>query len=145
MPGEIQRQTGRGHRAFVFLETVKLNRDFRQITKFQAKREYYEGDDEYLGRSPVKPWKQLKNATFSFSFEEDNATNVHNILQSVDDLELAGQRANWMIQEYIENNDGTVSKVTYTDCVLKFEKVVGGKGEKTMWNVDGRAGTILAE
>jgi hypothetical protein len=119
----------------------KLNRDFKNITKWNITPEYYKGDDEHLGRSPVRPWKVFKKATFSFSFEEDNASNVHAIIAAIDEQELNGIRPVIKVVEFTENNDGTTTKAVYSDATLIFKKTNSGKGDKIMYDAEGEAGS----
>lgn len=139
--GEAIKNLGRNQRVFIYVHGTKLSQDFKNVTKYQVNPEYYEGDDEHIGRSPVRPWKVFKKATFSFSFEEDNASRVHAIITGIDQQELDGVRPEIKIVEFTENNDGTTSKATYGDAVLKFQKTNSGKGEKIVYDVSGSAGS----
>jgi hypothetical protein len=122
----------------VFVEDVKLNKDFKNKIKWEVDHEYYEGNDEHIGGKPVDPWQRYKISNFSFDFEEENASHVAQVIQAVDDAAAAGQKAKIVVVEKTNNTDGTVSKSTYTRCVMKFKKTVSGKGEKVMYSVTGR-------
>lgn len=139
--GEPIKNLGRNQRLFVYVDGVKLNKDFKNITKVVVTPEYYEGNDEHIGRTPVRPWKVFKTAKITFTFEEDNASNVHGVIQGIDQQELDGVRPDIKVVEFTENNDGTTSKATYGDAVLKFTKTNGGKGEKITYDVEGVAGS----
>lgn len=135
--GEPLKNIGRNVKIFVYVEGTKLGRDFKNITKWNVNHEYYEGDDEHLGRGPVRPWKVYKKSTFSFEFEEDNASTCHAVIQSIDDSESNGTRPDVKVVELTENNDGTVSKAVYEFCVIKFSKDASSKGEKIRYTCTG--------
>jgi hypothetical protein len=139
--GEPLKNVGRNDQVFVYVDGTKLNRDFKNITKVNVAPEYYEGNDEHLGRSPVRPWQLFKLAKITFDFEEDNASNVHAIIQGIDVQALNGVRATIQVVVFTQNNDGTTSKATYSDGVLKFNRTNSGKGDKISYSCEGTFGT----
>lgn len=135
--GEAIKNLGLNQQVFVFVDGVKLGRDFKCVTDWEVEHQYYEGFDEHLGRKPVTGWKVYKISQFSFNFEEENASNVHAVIEGIDGSESNGVRADIRIVEFTENNDGTTSKAEFSKCTLKFKKTNGGKGEKIKYAVTG--------
>lgn len=122
----------------VFVDDVKLNKDFKNKIKWDVAHEYYEGVDEHLGPNPVDPWQRYKISSFNFTFEEENASRVAGIIQGIDDAMTAGVKPKVVIVETTNNTDGTVSKSTYSRCTLQFKKNVPAKGEKVTYDVTGK-------
>ncbi len=127
----------------VFVEDVKLNKDFKNKIKWEVTHEYYEGNDEHLGPAPVEPWQRYKISSFSFSFEEENASRVGAIIQGMDDSTAAGVKPKVVVVETTSNTDGTISKSTYSRCTLQFKKNVPAKGEKVTYDVTGKGQKLL--
>ena len=140
--GDTIKNLGRNVTYGLYIDDKKIGKDFKNITDFKYDEEEYEGEDEYLGRSNVSPWGVFKMATGTFNFEEDNAGQIDSIIAAQREAKRAGQKPKIKIVEFTENNDGTTSKVVFTDMNLKFGKSVPAKGDKVKRSCTFRAGDM---
>lgn len=133
---------GRNTRQALYVNDVRLGRDFRNIKNFKRNFDFYEGMDEYLGRGDVEPWQVFKTGTFSFTIEEDNAGQVDTVMNAIHVSEKNGTKPNIRVVEETENNDGTTTAMIYTKITMKAGRDTPAKGDKVTRDFTGVFGAV---
>ncbi len=114
----------------IYVENSKLGRDYVTMKSFSDKPIYVEGTDSYLGEPDEIPWQFCTGAEGSFEIDELDSDYCDTLEQSLRDVEATGQRPDIIIVKRTLSNSGTVSKMTYPNCVLKPDTSAGGRTEK---------------
>ena len=121
---------GANQRVTIFVEGKALSGSYKNITQWSWQPEYYEGEDEYIGKGPVDPWQVPKASSGSFDIEENSGFDVGAIIEAISAAESSGSKPTVRIVEYTDNNDGTTSKASFSGVTLRRKKDNPGKGQK---------------
>lgn len=128
---------GRNTTVRIYVEDVRVTRDFMQQTKANTEAEYSEGKTGYLGRAPVTAWQIYEITKFSFTLEESSESYISSVLDNIDRQALANTKTKVTVAFVTNNADGTTSTKRLLNCTIKGGRDIGAKLEKNTWSFSG--------
>lgn len=114
----------------IFVEGQQLGRDFLNVIKFDHDDKHAEGMTAHLNRSAHRPWKRYTHTEGNLGLETQNDGYIQQVIDALDKAEATRQEPDIKLVETTENADGTVSQITWINCVLTGKKSNNGKVEK---------------
>lgn len=125
---------GTNTRVVLYLAGKKIARDFTKMRSFQSKPEFDQGSDELISGTFL--WSEYLKSSGSFVIDEENASHVGLFNKAIKDgasRAAGGGRPDVVLVVHTTNNDGTSTKVTFTDVSLSWTYDAPGKGLKNFY------------